>query len=182
MLPFRKRDECTLKLRDHNVHEEHIENILLDVSSILVLEAERTTLTLLQIPLKWDAETWFTTERNKESAQKAIHDQLKKLPEGATNGVFLVRPSQTRSGFFALSISMGRGIQSALIEYKDPARGGDICGYGFHNTDMFFSTLPDFIRYYTAYSLKEHNPVLDTTLGIPAFASDEDIEEALNVP
>lgn len=42
-------------------------------------------------------------------------------------------------------------------------------GYAFLNTKLFFSSLVDFVRYYSHCSMKEHNAQLDTKLKIPAF-------------
>jgi flagellar biosynthesis chaperone FliJ len=174
----RRRDEYMIKLRDAYVHPDHIDKMLTNVSTNMSLENDRVTLILLSIPLKWSAETWFTTNSSKEAALKAIREQKSQLPEGRRDGVFVIRPSQTHVGFFALNISIGGTIQSSLIQYKDPSMD-DIAGFGFHGTDMFFATLVDFVRYYTAYKLKEHNPLLDTTLNMPAFAPADMINEEL---
>jgi len=54
---------------------------------------------------------------------------------------------------------------SCLIEYRDPRTTIDHSGgYGFAQTQMLFASLMDFVRYYSAVPLKEHNSVLDTPL------------------
>uniref|UniRef100_A0A0N5AKJ5 SH2 domain-containing protein n=1 Tax=Syphacia muris TaxID=451379 RepID=A0A0N5AKJ5_9BILA len=55
-----------------------------------------------------------------------------------------------------------------VCNYKD-AKHPESCGFGFHNTDIFFPTIVDLVRYYTRYSLKKHNQHLDTRLRIPIF-------------
>lgn len=59
-------------------------------------------------------------------------------------------------------------IHNCLIEYRDSLQP-DHSGYGFLNTDMFFTTLVDFVRYYSQMNLREHNAQLDTMLCRPAF-------------
>lgn len=59
-------------------------------------------------------------------------------------------------------------VHNCLIEYRDSSQL-DHSGYGFLNTDMFFSTLLDFVRYYSQMNLREHNTQLNTMLFRPAL-------------
>jgi hypothetical protein len=56
-----------------------------------------------------------------------------------------------------------------LIEYREPTVKGDTCGYAFLNTELFYTSLSDFIRYYSLVTMKEHSECLDTTLRIPVL-------------
>ncbi|CAK5037781.1 unnamed protein product [Meloidogyne enterolobii] len=83
----------------------------------------------------------------------------------SSDGIFLIRPSSSRIGFYALEISKDGNVHSCLIEYRDPRTTIDHSGgYGFAQTQMLFASLMDFVRYYSAVPLKEHNSVLDTPL------------------
>ncbi|CAK5088956.1 unnamed protein product [Meloidogyne enterolobii] len=89
----------------------------------------------------------------------------------SSDGIFLIRPSSSRIGFYALEISKDGNVHSCLIEYRDPRTTIDHSGgYGFAQTQMLFASLMDFVRYYSAVPLKEHNSVLDTPLITPALS------------
>lgn len=66
-------------------------------------------------------------------------------------------------------ISMNEVIYNCLIEYQPPKSEGEVCGYAFLNTNLFYTTLSDFIRYYSLVTLREHNENLDTVLRIPVL-------------
>ena len=83
-----------------------------------------------------------------------------------SDGIFLIRPSQSNEGFFALVVSSGGHVHNCLIEYSTDK--ADYSGYAFHNTNLYFASLVDFVRYYSFISLKEHNEQLDTRLLLPA--------------
>uniref|UniRef100_A0A915DNG7 SH2 domain-containing protein n=1 Tax=Ditylenchus dipsaci TaxID=166011 RepID=A0A915DNG7_9BILA len=193
----RKRDDCkeTL-LSKHKMSYSQIEKLLQDVSFLLDCEPPNLTTYLLSVPMVWDPHRWMTIQSKKEAANRLILSALAHLKVEERNGVFLIRPSHSRAGCFALSISMDAQVHSCLIEYREPRSsisGIDFCGFAFLNTNiyfvcpkylqskiesrqtqgriepMFFSTLVDFVRYYSKVSLKEHNNQLDTCLSIPAL-------------
>ena len=101
-----------------------------------------------QTVINWDPSTWLVEDSNKENAVQLVSRRVKNVME--KDGVFIIRPSKSRSGFFALEISKGSAIHSCLIEYQEPVDGMDgESGYAFNNTGMFFSTLVDFVHYYS---------------------------------
>uniref|UniRef100_A0A914CSE1 SH2 domain-containing protein n=1 Tax=Acrobeloides nanus TaxID=290746 RepID=A0A914CSE1_9BILA len=166
----RKRDSCQSQLARHYTPSQ-LERLMDDISFLVESEQPSFAELLLRIPVKWDPQTWLSVDSNKENAIQVINHMLNSLPKNAdTDGIFLIRPSQTHNGYFALSISMNRTIHSCLIEFRDP-KTSDVGGFAFLNTNMFFSTLVDFVRYYSYFSLKDHNPNLDTTLKRPVFLS-----------
>lgn len=120
--------------------------------------------------MDWDPENWLISDGNKENAVKLINMAVANTPSGqSTDGIFLIRPSQSKLGYFALTITKDTIVHSCLVEYKE-ARKSDYCGYAFLNTNMFFSSLMDFVRYYSKISLIEHNAQLDTCLMYPALS------------
>ncbi|VDN94744.1 unnamed protein product [Brugia pahangi] len=102
-----------------------------------------------------------------DSAFKIIRSLMDCNPDNS-NGIFLIRPSQSQAGHYALTISNENHIFNCLIEYRD-LKHPESSGYAFLNTKLFFTSLVDFVRYYSHCSMKEHNAQLDTKLRIPAF-------------
>ncbi|VDP35249.1 unnamed protein product [Soboliphyme baturini] len=84
------------------------------------------------------------------------------LLTGKSDGTFLVRSSESRSGFYALSVVCGGKIHNCLIECKDDK-------YGFAGTDAWFPSLYEFVSYYSSHSLKDHNSDLDIQLLYPVM-------------
>lgn len=117
----------------------------------------------------WDPNEWLIADCNKENAVKLINTAVANIRlDESSDGIFLIRPSQSQSDYYALTITKNTVVHSCLIEYRQPHKT-DYCGYAFLNTNMFFSTLIDFVRYYTKHSLIEHNTQLDTCLRQPAL-------------
>ncbi|KAL3097785.1 hypothetical protein niasHS_000520 [Heterodera schachtii] len=173
---YRKRDKCRDEIlslpKQQNTTHAHLDRHLEAVS--LALDSEPITLSAFLIrvrfPLpKWDCEHWLWHQgATKEHAVILIQSLLPNLEQ--KDGVFLIRPSTSHPGFYALEIAKDGNVHSCLIEYRDPRTMPEHCGgYGFANTQMLFASLVDFVRYYANTSLKEHNPMLDTTLKTPAL-------------
>ncbi|KAF7624720.1 hypothetical protein Mgra_00010005 [Meloidogyne graminicola] len=143
----------------------------------LALDSEPSTLStfLLRISLpisKWCCECWLWHQATKDESISLIRSLMKDFDNSnaSTDGIFLIRPSSSRVGFYALEISKNDNVHSCLIEYRDPRTTIDHSGgYGFAQTQMLFASLMDFVRYYSAVPLKEHNSVLDTPLITPAL-------------
>ena len=155
-------------------------------------ESDALLQSLLRVTLVTSPFDWLTTKSNKayaESIVRACVRLLKARRVERTDGVFLIRPSATRANCYALVISAGDGdeIYNCLIEYCEPppqqsanaaaaaastSAAGVACesfGYAFANTQLFYATLCDFVRYYSLVTLREHNEQLDTVLRIPAL-------------
>ncbi|KAL3083780.1 hypothetical protein niasHT_036773 [Heterodera trifolii] len=175
---YRKRDKCRDEIlalpKQQNTTHAHLDRHLEAVS--LALDSEPITLSAFLIrvrfPLpKWDCEHWLWHQgATKEHAVILIQSLLPSLELEQKDGVFLIRPSTSHPGFYALEIAKDGNVHSCLIEYRDPRTMPEHCGgYGFANTQMLFASLVDFVRYYANTSLKEHNPMLDTTLKTPAL-------------
>lgn len=78
------------------------------------------------------------------------------------DGTFLIRPSETRPGYFALSLICKSRVHNCLIE----CRNGQ---YGFAGAEALFGSLVEFVQHYSYNSLKDHNCELDTTLRHPVL-------------
>ncbi|CAK5020444.1 unnamed protein product [Meloidogyne enterolobii] len=109
------------------------------------------------------------------SKQKVTHAQLDRVvqsvsfaldSETSTLSTFLLRISLPMSSWCCECWLWHQATKhSCLIEYRDPRTTIDHSGgYGFAQTQMLFASLMDFVRYYSAVPLKEHNSVLDTPL------------------
>jgi len=172
----RKRNHSVDEMLDSKVQARaQIGTIFNSVSATLDLELEQIRNFLLQEQEIWPIEYWLTEDSSKENAIMSIRKTLGKHG-GSADGIFLIRVSQSRPGFFALEVTKGATIHSCLIEKGQPnaishpnSEEWGETGYAFSNTNMFFCTLQDFVRYYSQVPLMEHNFKLDTKLNIPAF-------------
>jgi hypothetical protein len=127
---------------------------------------------LLKVNLVTSPFDWLTRNTNKRYSNDLVCKALallKKRGVTNTNGTFLIRPSASRPGFYAMVISMNDEIYNCLIEYKPQDKKSDYCGYAFMNTSLYYTTLADFIRYYSLVTLHEHNYHLNTVLRIPVL-------------
>lgn len=111
---------------------------------------------------------------------------------GVQDGTYLIRPSETRPGFYALSILHKSRVQNCLIEQRlfqsaaisdaKPAAStaseqqaastetdDSRCRFGFAGAGHWFDSLVDLVKFYSYNSLKTHNTNLDTTLVYPAL-------------
>uniref|UniRef100_A0A914YPM7 Protein-S-isoprenylcysteine O-methyltransferase n=1 Tax=Panagrolaimus superbus TaxID=310955 RepID=A0A914YPM7_9BILA len=157
-------------IADHGgMNADEIEDIADDVGYLVSIEPIKMSDTLLEIALKWDPTCWMSIDSNKDHATNRIMSIADKMPDNS-DGVFLIRPSASQDGFFVLSISMGGRVHNCLIEYRaQPPPGEYEAGFAFLETANYFPTLVDFVKFYSKFTLKEHNEMLDTTLKYPAF-------------
>uniref|UniRef100_A0AAF5PHZ4 SH2 domain-containing protein n=1 Tax=Wuchereria bancrofti TaxID=6293 RepID=A0AAF5PHZ4_WUCBA len=160
-------DTCHFRLSQLNVSQAVIDKVLQEVSLLADLEQEPLTRILLQLTLRWQPDRFLSLDCTKDSAFKIIRSLMDCNPDNS-NGIFLIRPSQSQAGHYALTISNENHIFNCLIEYRD-LKHPESSGYAFLNTKLFFTSLVDFVRYYSHCSMKEHNAQLDTKLRIPAF-------------
>lgn len=133
---------------------------------------------------KFQQQNNFTSEENGQQQKSKTNDYIP--PDGAfenvkdyllegyskqdamnmllskRDGTFLIRASETRPGYFALSLTCKNRVHSCLIE----CRNGK---YGFAGTDALFGSIVEFVQHYSYTSLKGHNPELDTTLRHPVL-------------
>uniref|UniRef100_A0A914I7A4 SH2 domain-containing protein n=1 Tax=Globodera rostochiensis TaxID=31243 RepID=A0A914I7A4_GLORO len=159
---YRKRDKCRDKIlslpKQQNTTHAQLDRQLEAVS--LALDSEPVILSVFLIrahfPMpEWDCERWLW--HRGATKEQAVNILLKLLPNlKQKDGVFLIRPSSSHPGFYAMEISKDGNVHSCLIEYRDPRTSPEHCGV-------------DFVRYYANTSLKEHNVMLDTTLKTPAL-------------
>lgn len=158
---------CQFRLCKLNVSQATMDRVLQEVSFLIDMEREPLARILLQLTLQWQPDRYLSFDCTKDNALKIIRSLMDCYPNNS-NGIFLIRPSQSQIGHYALTISNENHIFNCLIEYRD-LKHPESSGYAFLNTKLFFSTLVDFVRYYSHCSMKEHNPQLDTKLKIPAF-------------
>jgi len=169
----RKREVCRATLLAIKFFTRaEADRLMKHISLSLDNEPECITDLLLEVQIRWDPSTWLIDCINKEAAIEIISARV--MNSKKKDGIFLIRPSKSRPGFFALEISKGSTIHSCLIEYQAHIDGIEQeFGYAFNNTGMYFSTLVDFVHYYSRVPLVEHNMQLDTTLITPALLNND---------
>ncbi|VDN03628.1 unnamed protein product [Thelazia callipaeda] len=163
----RELDSCQFRLCQLNVSQIAMDKIMQEVSFLSDLEQEPLANILLELKLRWQPDRYLSLDCTKNKAFKVIRSLMDCNPNNS-NGIFLIRPSQSQAGHYALTISNGNHIYNCLIEYRD-LKHPESSGFAFLNTKLFFSSLVDFVRYYSHFSMKDHNVQLDTKLKIPAF-------------
>ncbi|KAK0416748.1 hypothetical protein QR680_012658 [Steinernema hermaphroditum] len=163
----RDREQCHNALKRLNAKIDVLNQMFESLSYQLDIEPESLSRTLMELEIKWNPERWMTDKISKEGAVSLLR-QLMETNPARRDGIFLIRPSHTKQGFYALSITCAGAIHHCLIEYRDYRSPGPK-GYAFLNTQQFFATLVDFVRFYAYNSLKDHNPDLDVLLTVPAF-------------
>ncbi|KRX98725.1 Phosphatidylinositol 3-kinase regulatory subunit gamma [Trichinella pseudospiralis] len=102
----------------------------------------------------YDSKNWLIPECSKLECARLLMNK--------DDGTFLVRCSESRVGFYALSVVCSGRTFTCLIECKDG-------NYGFVGTDTYFPSLSDLILHYSAHPLKDHNPNLNTVLKYPVL-------------
>uniref|UniRef100_A0A1I8ANM8 SH2 domain-containing protein n=1 Tax=Steinernema glaseri TaxID=37863 RepID=A0A1I8ANM8_9BILA len=163
----RDREQCHNALKRLNAKIDVLNQMFESLSYQLDIEPESLSRTLMELEIKWNPERWMSDKISKDGAVQLLR-QLMETNPSRRDGIFLIRPSNTKQGFYALSITCSGAIHHCLIEYRDYRSPGPK-GYAFLNTQQFFATLVDFVRFYAYNSLKDHNPDLDVLLTIPAF-------------
>ncbi|CAD5206157.1 unnamed protein product [Bursaphelenchus okinawaensis] len=142
------------------------------IKTVIQTESEMIVHNLLKVDLITTPFDWLTNNSSKDYAAAIVNQSIKVLKKRGsknTNGIFLIRPSSSKPGCYAMAISMNEKVLNCLIDYRAPSESENTPGYGFFNTNLFYSTLSDFVRYYSQVTLNEHNPHLATTLRIPAL-------------
>ncbi|KAG8234043.1 hypothetical protein J437_LFUL014130 [Ladona fulva] len=99
--------------------------------------------------------TWLIQNCSREDADRIL--------EGTPDGTFLVRPSRSRVGQYALSITCNGVPNHCIIYHTDR-------GYGFAEPFNIYSSLKSLVLHYSQNSLEEHNDLLNTTLAYPVYA------------
>ncbi|VDN57884.1 unnamed protein product [Dracunculus medinensis] len=189
----RELDRCRFRLCQQKIPEAILDKVQQEVSILADAEHPALSKVLVRCHLRWQPDRYLATDCTKyagELKEKTINSRItlntlnlwrlfeenaikiiKKLMEhnpGNSDGIFLIRPSQSQDGQYALTLSYGDHIHNCLVEYRD-IKHPESCGFAFLNTKLFFPTIVDFVRYYSNYSMKEHNTQLDTRLKMPAF-------------
>ncbi|XP_046403342.1 phosphatidylinositol 3-kinase regulatory subunit gamma-like [Ischnura elegans] len=102
-----------------------------------------------------DINTWLIQDCSREMAERLL--------AGTPDGTFLVRPSRSRIGQYALSITC-HGVTNHCIIYETSR------GYGFAEPYNIYPSLKSLVLHYSQNSLEEHNDLLSTTLAYPVYA------------
>lgn len=160
-------NNCQFRLCRQGVSQGRVDKVLHEVSFLCDAEPEPLSRILMKMYLNWQPDRFLTLDPSKENAIKIIRTLMDCNPNN-NDGIFLIRPSQSHAGNYALTVSNDNRIFNCLIEYRD-MKHPESCGYAFLNTKLFFPSLVDFVRYYNHCSMKEHNAQLNTRLKMPAF-------------
>ncbi|KHN70821.1 Phosphatidylinositol 3-kinase regulatory subunit alpha [Toxocara canis] len=160
-------NQCEFRLCQMNVPQATVERERQEVSFLTDAEPEPLSRILMHFHLRWQPDRFLSVDCSKENGMKIVRALMDCNPNNS-DGIFVIRPSSSQAGHYALTISNDNRIYNCLIEHRD-VKHPESCGYAFLNTKLFFPTLVDFVRYYSHCSMKEHNSQLDTRLKIPAF-------------
>jgi len=166
-------ERYTNKFQSYGIDKEFIEQKIDYIQLAMEKESEKLLQNLLKVNLVTSPFDWLTKNPDKKYSNDLVQKSLSLLRRRGvqnTDGVFLIRPSASKPGYFAMVVSMNNTIYNCLIEYRAPKPNNDSCGYAFLNTNLFYTTLADFIRYYSLVTLREHNEHLNTVLRSGAFA------------
>ncbi|XP_071443030.1 phosphatidylinositol 3-kinase regulatory subunit gamma-like [Hetaerina americana] len=102
-----------------------------------------------------DVNTWLIQDCTREMAGRLL--------AGKPDGTFLIRPSRSRIGQYALSIAC-HGVTNHCIVYETER------GYGFAEPYNIYGSLKSLVLHYSQNSLEELNDLLSTTLAYPVYA------------
>lgn len=134
-------------------------------------ETTKVTQLLIDIELKWTPAQFLMCCSNKENAANAlIHaryriaqlDKAVGVERPPMDGIFLIRPSSSYADKLVLSVLHGERVSHCLIEQNEE-------GWGFEQSNVYLTTIADFVRYYSKVSLETHADAIKTTLRMPAF-------------
>ncbi|CAI2312166.1 unnamed protein product [Caenorhabditis sp. 36 PRJEB53466] len=145
---------------------------MLDAGAELINnENTKVTQLLVDMELKWTPAQYLMCGTSKENAANAlVHaryriaqlDKAIGLKREPIDGIFLVRGSSSHGDKLVLSVLHGERVSHCLIEQNEE-------GWGFERSNVYLTTISDFIRYYTQFSLETHADAIKTPLRMPAF-------------
>ncbi|CAP30118.1 Protein CBR-AAP-1 [Caenorhabditis briggsae] len=145
---------------------------ILDAGAELInSEPTKVTQLLVDMELKWTPAQFLMCGASKENAANAlIHaryriaqlDKAVGLKREPMDGIFLIRASASQSDKLVLSVLYGERVSHCLIEQNEE-------GWGFEHSNVYLTTIADFVRYYSHFSLETHADAIKTTLKMPAF-------------
>uniref|UniRef100_A0A1I7T8E0 SH2 domain-containing protein n=1 Tax=Caenorhabditis tropicalis TaxID=1561998 RepID=A0A1I7T8E0_9PELO len=145
---------------------------MLDAGADLITsEPTKVTQLLVDLELKWSPSQYLMCGSSKENAANAlIHaryriaqlDKAVGLKRDPMDGIFLIRGSSSQTDKLVLSVLHGERVSHCLIEQNEE-------GWGFEHSNVYLTTISDFVRYYSHFSLETHADAIKTTLRMPAF-------------
>uniref|UniRef100_A0A0N4ZNQ1 SH2 domain-containing protein n=1 Tax=Parastrongyloides trichosuri TaxID=131310 RepID=A0A0N4ZNQ1_PARTI len=158
----RDRDALIEILLSKEVKSLDIQKGIWEVTSLVDYEPLQMSEFFLDVELPYKIEDWLVINADKSMAVELIQKAIAKNT-GDSDGIFLIRPSFSKQGCYALSLSVKGKIHHCLIEYSN-CQDIEVCGYGFMKSKPYFPSMVDFVKYYYHNSLKDHNSELDVTL------------------
>uniref|UniRef100_A0A0K0DWC8 Phosphatidylinositol 3-kinase regulatory/accessory subunit n=1 Tax=Strongyloides stercoralis TaxID=6248 RepID=A0A0K0DWC8_STRER len=156
------RDGLIEILLSKEIKSIDIQKGIWEATSLVDYESLQLSEFFLDVELPFNIEDWLIIDADKNKAIELIQQSMDRNPDDS-DGIFLIRPSFTKQGCYALSLSVKGNIRHCLVEYSNSP---DIeqCGYGFMNSNLYFPSMVDFVKYYYHNSMKDHNTELDITL------------------
>uniref|UniRef100_A0A0K0FG67 Phosphoinositide 3-kinase adapter subunit (inferred by orthology to a C. elegans protein) n=1 Tax=Strongyloides venezuelensis TaxID=75913 RepID=A0A0K0FG67_STRVS len=157
-----QRDGLVEVLLSKEVKNLDIQKGIWEATSLVDYESLQMSEFFLDVVLPFGVADWLVIDADKNKATQLIQQAIDRNPNDA-DGIFLIRPSFTKQGCYALSISVKGHIRHCLVEYSN-SQDIEQCGYGFMKSNLYFPSMVDFVKYYYHNSMKDHNPELDVTL------------------
>ncbi|CAI5440129.1 unnamed protein product [Caenorhabditis angaria] len=167
------RNKAYAELVQKGVTGAQIQTTVEGTMEMIVNEPMQVSQLLADLPLRWVPAQYLVFSSSKEEAAQSLLGAREKMLEldrkmgiyrPPIDGVFLIRPSATQTDKLVLSVLYGDRISHCLIEQTEQ-------GWGFENSNIYLTTIGDFVRYYSYTSLESHNDHIKTALTMPAGKS-----------
>jgi hypothetical protein len=116
---YRRCERYTNELQSYGVDKAFIDNKTSHIQQAMDKESEKLLQNLLKVNLVTSPFDWLTKNSDKRYSNDLVQKSLSLLKKRGvrnTNGLFLIRPSASKAGCFAMVISMDEVIYNCLIE------------------------------------------------------------------
>ncbi|CAB3407259.1 unnamed protein product [Caenorhabditis bovis] len=165
------RNKVYGNLASKGIPQEKLQTTMNATGELILNEPLRVSQLLCDLPLRWVPGQYLVYSTSKEDAATALLAARERMYEidkkmgiirPPIDGVFLIRPSSSQPDKLVLSVLYGERISHCLIEQSEQ-------GWGFEHSNIYLTTIGDFVRYYAHTTLETHNDQIKTTLAMPAF-------------
>uniref|UniRef100_A0A0N5AKJ6 SH2 domain-containing protein n=1 Tax=Syphacia muris TaxID=451379 RepID=A0A0N5AKJ6_9BILA len=108
---------CRFRLLRQGVSFDAIENLIAESNGLCITESEQLSKVLLHLPVRWQPDRYVLWDSSKENATKLVREVMDCNPDNS-DGIFVIRPSQSQEGHYALTVSKDNRILHCLIEQR----------------------------------------------------------------
>uniref|UniRef100_A0A1I7TLM8 SH2 domain-containing protein n=1 Tax=Caenorhabditis tropicalis TaxID=1561998 RepID=A0A1I7TLM8_9PELO len=159
-------DELTEQkmLLEKEINQEIKPNADSILTQVVACESTNLTKLLVDLELNWTPVEYMMRRSSRQSAERILDLALNKIKSQdiKLNGaIFLIRESVTQPGKFYLTAFFEKQVFHVPINQNE-------AGWGFLHK-LHFTSIPDFVRYYSHHPLNTHLEGYNFLLQIPAF-------------